>query len=684
MDIKVVKEGGIREILDVSEVNDFFSINAEKLLSIEIPITFTGINSGPKGLTHVSIHDVFIADFEIFPIADPSIHRLEHNSAANIISGNTITSPIIFMSENNDYTNTLVLKIICDYTSVNNSLNATNLPPNSSLSIKLSLFFKNSQKLDMEYLGTIKKGSVVSKIIPKSIKRTSPIWLTKINLFSLVVLVGCLILWNSYFNRGVYNADVNFFGQEFITATIAVLATFLGLSVAKIKSFVSLFTQTHSFFRYPELHLSLEQFNGFSSFVWSIVMLLIIGTSSWVIYTHWSVTIPPYPNGYAIYDSDNTEKKIVDTDKYTRIYRRDLQRKNDGHRFNLIVNNSRTSNQTPVELGYIDENGNLIFYKISVAFKTKRGDIRDQSVKNYTAESLLNEHSRKEIFNKILSIKTTEFGNEFDYEFDDVFYTIKFSKIIRDSINIDLKEYKEVGKLELRNMIDSFKTDEFKKPKITSNEIFNKRYSLTNSFVDKFQRILEDQKAIINFQDLLEITYEDLSSELEKKKIIERSIYLVGLWQVYNMNEQTPKISAKDLKSICTQLHDKTIARQSGWRVDRSLMTLLLELNRNSNDLDQSGISLIEKDILEDSDRNMNTIDFLISSAIVDDLGNNKVKDIILNKERIKKIKNRRPDMKLIMNIENHELIDRAGDLVLQEGVVKSRVEQFFNDQQIY
>lgn len=356
---------------------------------LEIPILFTRVSTGPSGLVDVVAVELEMDGIRHDLSQDLTLHALSHvpdddetigNGSAGSICGDTIRRRPASFKPDADDNNAIVIAF--------HAMPAANARPigiregRVPVVLQLHLLFTNMAPLPIEIRGEIHVANGVVTLAPRPARVTSPV-LTNTNMLALALLSGLLLLWHSFFNGDVYEQTP--FAQQMVPALLGSLVTFLGLSVGRIKGWLSALVDTLSVFEYPELHFNPALTRRLSSGWFSAGIGVLAVAAATIIGSHWSVEATPNTPRTAVYDTATDE--IVTNG---RIYRRDLR--DDPARFAVVcVDEEGRAADDPVVLAYRRPDG-----KVPVMVKITEVDLfasenADRTTMELSGEAWLHE-----------------------------------------------------------------------------------------------------------------------------------------------------------------------------------------------------------------------------------------------------------------------------------------------------
>ncbi|WP_299228210.1 hypothetical protein [uncultured Psychroserpens sp.] len=584
------------------------AIDSSLGLDFEIPILFTNIDSGPRGLNNVVIEEVQIGKHESYPSTNTTFHPYINNSTSNGIIGEEIISPIEFRDTENNNSNLLVIAFSIDKVKeeVKDYLTSEAV---KQIRFTCQFNFINSRKLDLKI-----ESKVVNldngTLVVEAIKRNSSALLTKTNLVLLLSLIAVLSIWNYKINRNVYLQD-EYFTQEKITGFIAILSTFLGLSFSKIRGLFAVLSNITAFFKFPEIHLSLVQFDNFSSKVWFAVISLCSVLSVLFFMKFNPIEIPKNYN-YGIYDTN--EKAYVDLAKYNRFYPITLTNEDGSNRFEIHTQQTDLTKTEAVSIGSIvDNDNNIDYHKFNVFYSRNNFN---ETIENKTAGQLI---ENPFISNREIPFKEIFKAQKFQRRIGDLFVTYNITGTKK---TINISDSRNVSEDEINAVIAKFKEKE--KIKGKHEDLINKdRVALINKLKDHFNSSF-DKNGTISKPLILSLT-KKLISETDKgtnitKKTIERYIYLTALWQASEDRIQSSEnkgLMLSDLEEICNSIRP-TLKINRSWKRDRIIMSFILEVQKQMGLTESYAINFIDEEILcnKACKRSVNLLDFIVSSSL--------------------------------------------------------------------
>ncbi|WP_379660162.1 hypothetical protein [Psychroserpens luteus] len=587
-----------------------------------------GVESGPKLLNNISIEKIIINSEEFLTISNPSFHSYKVKDNKLTICDANLGDSIILKDENlNNSNTTIVFKVLFDdFEGFYENLQHINEP--ISIALNLVFDFQDAQGLTMRYSGTIenfRKGTISKP----TIERTKSIVLTQINLIGLFLFIAALSLWNYGWNREIHQQKTEFFSHEFFTATIGVLATFLGLSFKKIKSLFAVFTGTLAFFKFPELHLSLEQFRGFSNKQWSMMLIALVGVSSYFIYENWSFKMVSLEGDYKLYDT--VTKSIVTND---RIYYSNILE----DRFRIINNNSEPY-EGHMHIGRIKAQSifkkpEVLYDSLTVILGSNKQSKQEYKTTNVAYKLIKNETLSKEniSIDKLLTTCPTKLNNYMVEYFPNISLGKSVETVlIKDYINISTADLEELKKI--------FTNEEFKKIPPGRNK-YKVLYENRSSLISKFVYNLENKfssKHKIETHTLISVTKSWFSEiQGDKAKAIERQILLTGIWEYVLNNLELGAFQIADIASV-SDLAYSVYERHTDWLVARMSVNFLLTFQKNlPNSQSKIPLEKIKNDFITLSEDKFNVIDLIFISAKNDVINNNILSNYIV--ENLRKI----------------------------------------------
>lgn len=604
MDIKVSNING--KLLAVTD-QEIDSLN----LNFEIPILFTDIDSGPKGLNSVIIDKIQIDNFKIDPSTNTTFHPYENSK--NSIRGEELRAPMSFKDTEGDNTNLLIL--FFSVTKITSELKE-HLSSDGLKKIELlcSFNFINSRKLELKVEGDF-TSLEQKRITLKSIKRTKSATLIKINLFLLIILIGSLSVWNFCLNRNVYLQE-EYYTQEAITGFVAILGTFFGLSVLKIRKVFSALSNIETFFKFPEIHLSLVQFDNFSSKTWLRVLVICTLIAFWWVFKEYNINCVGKNFEYAIYD--RVKEQYVNTEKYYRFYKKTLLDRKGENRFEIHKEKVDSAKIKAVSIGTLNPKKTDGFdeYKFNVTYnrnklKTSKDTIATYFLKNKDDLYWGREIPFDDIFKKKEKDNQRKIGNLI------VNYLFNGNKRAIEIIDI-----RNISEDEITKVINDFDKEIDIQKYDSENKIFKVRLNLIKELENRFENSFSES-SVLSKKLILEITHTFIGKTNNGNKIknVRHYIYLIALWNSFGqrikVTSKEKKIDDSDLKKICDSIK-KTLGDDTGWKRDRIIMSFILEVQKQIGSNKSEAIDFIDEYILCNSncERLVNVWDFIISSSI--------------------------------------------------------------------
>jgi hypothetical protein len=575
----------------------------ESLLILELPLKFKGINSGPDGITNASIRKFVCEDITLRPTCTTTIFSYKNNSAGSIC-GEQLIDTVHFSNTDGDNSNTLVFKTCFDESDnvISNKLT------DSFGEIYIKIFFKDSQALDIIVPCKLTNENT-GELNCKNPIREHKNYQTKINLFLLIAIIGGLAFWNYWMNKDIYLQEENVYSsREILTGIIGFLVAFFGLSIKKIKSVFTVFTDAVAFFRFPELHLSLEQFNGFSSKFWTAAVMVVALLSGYIIYANWFINLD-VDKDLQVYDK--AKRELVNTEKYKKIFTKHLKDKNGENRFELQLKSTNDSTRfSAIKVGEINAvRRKTELHQFNIIYKSLS---RNSETSNYALE-LLKPNAIEGItipFKDIFTLKKVSFPEDLYVDYQDLSSRI-----------ITISDKRQVDKTEILNLIKGFKTRIDEQPYLKTDDINQDRLILTKQLKNEFASLF-GSNAVIDHDIILNITHSliketSFGGDVEKKSI-ERYIILTAIWQATEERlSRGFNFKNEHLKTICESIK-KTLRHNNSWKRDRSIMAFIIEMRKQVIDRDAYAIEFIHENMITGSGRHLNMLDFLVVTAITD------------------------------------------------------------------
>lgn len=602
MDIKKSNQDGVITINQVSKELNTIQVN------FEIPILFTNIDSGPRGLNNVAVNKITFGDSVLFPTSNATFHPFQNNLGTNSIVGDEIVSPIIFRDTENENSNLLILVINVDNVE-KEILEFLKSQNSANIGFDCQFNFINSRKLQLEIDGEVLGGNQ-GKVLIKEIKRGDSALLTKTNLLLLIILIFGLSFWNYWINRDIYLQE-EFLTQEKITAFIAVLGTFLGLSVSKIRGVFAVLSNITAFFKFPEIHLTLVQFDNFSSKIWFVIITLFSIVAAILLFIFHPLKVNE-DFKYGIYDVD--EKQYVNLEKFNRFYPITLKSHDKNNRFEIHLQELDSLRTKAVSIGELNPTNKTIeYYKFNI--KYIKNNVYT-SIENKTAEYYLKNPA---IFKKNIPFAQIFAKQSHQRRIGDFYITYNLAENNRE---IQISDLRNITKDEIYSVINQFKKAEKIKEK-DLDAVNRDRINLVKKLKSQFEKSF-GENGLIKRDMILSLT-EELIDETGKgenivKKSIERYIILTALWQASEErlpNNSNQAFSSEDLVKICNSIKS-TLKINVGWKRDRSIMAFVFEVQKQIGLSDKTAIDFMDKEILcnKRCNRAVNLFDFAVASSI--------------------------------------------------------------------
>ena len=530
------------------------------------------------------------------------------------------------------------------------------LPEVTSVQITLSLIFSTFVSLDLVVNADLARSTGVLAF--DKLHRKEKAHMVIANLAILSLVTGLVFYWNLKLNADVYQQSTAF-SQKAISAFMGALFTFLGLSLARVKAWVATFTEIVAVVRYPELHLNLTLYRGFSSPIWSI--LLLIGTLSIasLIYNNWSVRLP-HDNDWKVYDSQ--EKKLVE---YSRVYLDDLNEKYDNQwRFWVVCKESgQHTDEVPMPLAYVKSYSRIDSLLVKVRYYKGR-DIK-------TPERILD-------MTAIEWIKQTGMssGIEFTQDVEEVLCSPQTTKpkvttsdrkvdVTRiddeGSFLLDIRDQSEFNEHNIKEWEDAFKKTYFKMGRRKIASLYPRRDSLVKQGMKQLQKQIESVDGLVSLETLKHVSLRYIDEMDEgSRPAFERSLQLKSLWLgLYMYLQKNPNVA---LVEMITDSLTAKLAKGWHWRIERAMMEFLLEL-QSLTDEDE----VIHKAILNtwsdlpDSTQIPKLYDYLVVAAMSNILEINDSEQFVFFQAKWQPMKDRLGRDNLLEYLEYRERWERSG-----------------------
>ncbi|MFS4447601.1 hypothetical protein [Maribacter sp. 2307UL18-2] len=621
MDIIAQKEGLIYIESDAGKINDVLSTDVKVPYFIEIPITFTDVDNGPKTISNVSINNILIDKESYASVSNPSFHSYKKVFGKKNISGDNMGDSFDLKDDEAQNKNAiLVIKFLFD-DSENSIEKLKQNQGQIDFKIDLSIDFIDTQRLDLTYSGTIVNISA-GKISNPNINRKGSIFLTQINLISLFVFIGLLSVWNYGLNKSIYLESSGFFSHDFFTTAIAILATFLGLSLRKLKSFLAVFTKTFSFFKFPELHLSLEQFRGLSSKQWSFMLIGLALLSGYIIYSNWSYEITLVNSDFHIYD--NKKGTIIDLTENKRIYRKHLK---DSSRFK-IISKIEASEDNNLWIGKVVQDGfwgkpSMMMDSIGIFV----GDGTQAGIRLNKKDTYLKLIENNDLINEKIPVERIFSEAPGDIENYSLKYFPPNSKEVE---TVWVNDYIRLSKNEIENLKRNFaeviEGNNYK----NYMDVYKDRKKLRQQFEDILNKQFSNRSKIDAgiLTSLISNYLDDIKGD--RKKAIENISIISALWRIGN-NHKIGPFDYEKIKSICQDSYD-IYERNEYWPVARASVEFLMILQKGlPNDISDAPINTIRNNFIELDQHNFNLVDLIFVSSSLGLIENSIIQDYITN-----------------------------------------------------